>query len=84
MAAAVSSGQTVRFGKFSINQQGIAYGEKRLPWAETAAVDMQRGVVNVWRRDGRRPWARAEILHIPNVMILTTLAKQLMGRAVAQ
>ena len=84
MAAAVNSGQKVRFGKFSVDQQGIGYGKKHLPWAETAAVEMQRGVVNVWRHDSRRPWARAQILHIPNVVVLTTLAKQRVSQAAPQ
>jgi hypothetical protein len=75
---AFHAGQALAFDAFSINQQGITYGGKFLPWQQVQQVTVQQGYVQVQEVGRRGNWARAEVGNVQNFFIFKILSDQIL------
>lgn len=67
-------GETVKFGRFSINQSYL-FSEKRgqLPLSEIENIEVVQGSILIRKKDKRLTWDRAKYGSIPNAGILLTI-----------
>jgi hypothetical protein len=70
----VAEGGSIRFGAFAVGSEGIAAGERTLPWAEVGHVDAEDGEIVVRTRVGER-WASAALHDVPNAFLLAEVAE---------
>jgi hypothetical protein len=70
-----NAGQTVSFGPLMVSQNGIATGDKMLPWSEVKEVTTRRGFVNVNKLGKRLPWASPAVSKIPNYSVFDALVR---------
>lgn len=75
--AAVQMGQTIAFGKFSLNREAIMRGQTSLPWGDVSAIDLQRGSIYVRKRGQRIAWGTASVGTTPNLFIFLAVAELL-------
>jgi hypothetical protein len=75
--AAVQMGQTIAFGKFSLNRDAIMRGQATLPWSEVSSIDLQRGFISVRKRGQRIAWGTASVGRTPNLYIFLNVAERL-------
>jgi hypothetical protein len=73
---ALSSGEPVEFGWFTVRPEGIGRGRKLLPWAELEEVNVREGKVGVRRHGKRLNWAKAGVPDVPNVGAFLTLTRE--------
>ncbi|HLX39629.1 MAG TPA: DUF6585 family protein [Ktedonobacteraceae bacterium] len=76
--AAYQAGQTLTFGKISLNQQGVNYGKDVLFWQQLSPIQIQRGYLTL-KKVGDRQSYRKVILaaEIPNVDVLMALVNDI-------
>jgi len=79
-ADAYNAGQTVSFGPVALSKGGIAFGKKSYPWTEVAQVSINKGFLQVSKKDGG--WfsgASAAASTIPNLNVLLSIVDQVVG-----
>ena len=75
-----NAGETLTFGPVILNKTGIQIGKKMYPWSEVKQVSIQRGIVQVSKKDGG--WfsgASATASSIPNLRVLLSIVDQIVG-----
>ncbi len=75
------SGKTLTFGPVTMSKQaGITIGKKNYPWNEVKQVSIQRGFIQVAKKDGG--WfsgANVSASSVPNLPVLLSLLDQITG-----
>ena len=76
--AAYQAGQTLPFGKISLNQQGVNYGKEVFPWHQLSAIQIQRGFLSL-KKEGDKQGNRRVIQasEIPNVDVFMALVNDI-------
>jgi hypothetical protein len=70
---AFDAGETVQFGPFALNEDGVRVGDGALlPWREVAGVEVHDGRIEVGMRGAPQPTARSAAL-VPNAPILVEM-----------
>ena len=76
-----NSGKTLTFGPVTMSKQaGITIGKKNYPWDEVKQVSIQRGFIQVAKKDGG--WfsgANVSASSVPNLPVLLSLLDQITG-----
>ncbi len=79
--AAIKAGKLIEFGALTVDQSGIRYGNKALPWDEVKEVKIQNGRITVFKQGGMlNKWANLSGEDVPNAYVLLKIAQQLMPR----
>ena len=76
-------GQTLTFAPFSVNQQGIGNGREFLPWSQVQAVEVKQGRVAVKKTGTLRGSWTSKVAKIPNFLVFTVVADQMLQQASA-
>ncbi len=79
-AGRYNAGETLVFGPVSLNKNGLQIGKKAFSWPEVGAVSVQRGILQVSKKDGG--WfsgANTSVAVIPNLRVLLSLIDQIVG-----
>ena len=71
--AAYESGETVSFGKFRINKQGISERQKTLPWNRVERIEVETGRILLKKRGQYLNWSNVLVAEIPNALVLVEL-----------
>lgn len=80
MVRAYQSGQTVSFGKLSLNPQGIIYKDRQLPWNEIKDLKIERGFISVKKEGGRWfNWASVSAASVPNLFVFLAMTDSIVG-----
>jgi hypothetical protein len=79
MMQSFNSGETVSFGTFSLNKQGITQGKKSLEWAEIEGAQIDNGVVTFKKQGKWFNWTRVPADKIPNLPTFLTLIDHMVG-----
>lgn len=76
--AAYQAGQTLLFGKISLNQQGVNNGKEWLPWYQLSPIQIQRGFLSL-QKEGDRQGNRRVIpaADIPNLDVFLALVNDI-------
>ncbi|MEV7833330.1 DUF6585 family protein [Streptomyces subrutilus] len=75
---AVRGGRKAAHGPFTLDATGISSTRGgTLSWSAVEAVDVSGGAVIVRRAGQPKPWARAEVKTVPNLLLFLTLAARL-------
>jgi hypothetical protein len=78
--AAYRAGQTVTFGSFSLNQQGVSKGNDLLPWQEVREIKANRGFIVIWKAGNPpRRWKTVAASQIPNVNVFLALVDSIVS-----
>jgi hypothetical protein len=72
--AAYHDEQTLAFGQLRINQQGIALGERQLPWSQVKSVGLEARQLVIYDITQRRPWCKLRAAQVPDPFLLFALA----------
>ncbi|MFC9995296.1 DUF6585 family protein [Nocardia sp. NPDC127526] len=73
-AARVEGGETVTFGRFGVNRQGITDAGRLVPWSEVDAIHHAAGQIGFRRRGVRKP-ITVLTSKIPNGQVFAALAQ---------
>ena len=77
---AYQTGQTVNFGKLSLNTQGLIHKNKQLSWSEIKDLKIERGFISVKQEGGRWfNWATVGADSIPNLFVFLALVDSIVG-----
>ncbi len=72
--AAYQAGQTLSFGKISLNQQGVSDGKELLPWYQVKEIKVNRGFLSIKKEGNKRGnWKLIQASTIPNVGVFVAL-----------
>jgi hypothetical protein len=76
---AFEAGETVRFGKLSLSQEGLSNDRETIPWDQVEEVKLERGIITV-RKEGKwLSWANVTVGGTPNVLVFLTLVDRIIG-----
>lgn len=67
------SGGTAKFGKLSINSQGISNGKETIPWSQVKDVRITLGIININKEGKWLTWSSARASEIPNLYVFLEL-----------
>jgi hypothetical protein len=80
MARAYQNGETVNFGELSLNQQGLIYEDKQLPWNAVKELKIDRHYIFVDQEGGGlRGWATVQMAGISNVYVFKAMVESIRG-----
>ena len=80
MVRAYQNGQTVSFGKLSLNPQGLIYKDKQLAWNEIKDLKIERGFISVKKEGGRWfNWASVSAANVPNLFVFLAMIDRIVG-----
>ena len=80
LAHAYQSGQTINFGKLSLNTQGLIFKDKQLPWNQIKDLKIERGYISVKQEGGRWfNWAQVTADTVPNLFVFLALVDNIGG-----
>ena len=74
----INAGESVQFGPLTVNQSGIEYGRKFLPWSQAAGALLGRGYFLVQAKDQTTNWARIDMVKVPNMLTVIALVNRMM------
>jgi hypothetical protein len=77
----IQTGQTLTFASLSINQQGIGNGRDFIPWSQVQPVSVNQGRVTIKKTGTSRVWATAMVAKIPNFLVFTVVAEEMLRQA---
>lgn len=78
--AAYQAGQTVTFGRFSLNQQGMSYGKDLLPWQQIKGLTVSRGFIIIQKAGNpSRSLQTVALYVIPNVNVFMALVDSIVN-----
>jgi hypothetical protein len=72
----VRTGGTAKFGKLSLDKQGISNGEELIPWPQVKAVQINNGIININKEGKWLAWSSIMTHEIPNLFIFLELIDQ--------
>ena len=76
--AAYQAGQTLPFGKISLNQQGVTNGKEWLPWSQVREIQITRGYLSFKKVGGKQGnWMGIPASQIPNVAVFMALVNSI-------
>jgi hypothetical protein len=75
------AGQTLTFAPFSMSQQGISNGHELLSWSQVQAVNVSQGYVKIKKTGMSQDWGTASVAKIPNFLVFTVIAEEMMRQA---
>lgn len=76
--AAYQAGQTLPFGKISLNQQGVTNGKEWLPWSQVREIQITRGYLSLKKVGGKQGnWMGIPASQIPNVDVFMALVNSI-------
>lgn len=79
---AFQAGETLRFGKFTLNRLGIGWGQELLEWERVYGaflVSSPGAVIQIYRKKTFDLWFEARLRHIPNAFIFLALIGYQLG-----
>jgi hypothetical protein len=76
--AAANAGQTLPFGPFNLNRQGLATPKGSLAWGEVQQVTAVRGMVMIQQRGQRAAKAFGGVDKVPNLYVFLFVAEALL------
>lgn len=68
------AGKRLSFGTIQVSTAGLSNGQEEIPWSEVNEPRINAGTVTLYRRGGRRAWARVSTATTPNVLALLMIA----------
>lgn len=78
MASAYRNGETISFGELSLNQQGLIYRDKQLPWNAVKEFRIDRRYIFVDQEGGGlRGWATVHLTGVYNIYALKALVESI-------
>jgi len=75
--AAYRAGQTLSFGRITVNQQGLSNGKVIVPWNQLSNVAVQSGKVYIEKDGYRLNWSPVRSAEVPNLSVLIALVKSI-------
>jgi hypothetical protein len=72
--AAVKAGQTLPFGLFNVNWQGLSTSWGMIPWNQIQQVSANRGMVSIQQRGQRRGRSYGGVDKVPNLYVFFNVA----------
>jgi hypothetical protein len=72
---AVNGGQSVPFGAFSVQLQGIGHKDQYLSWERVDRIIVNQGFLRITEKGQRKPWAKGKAVGMPNFPIFLYLAQ---------
>ncbi|HEX5271025.1 MAG TPA: DUF6585 family protein [Gemmataceae bacterium] len=76
-SAMLLGGRSAAFGPVQVTRDGVAAGDRRVPWAEVSRVAAARGRLLVFRRDERPPALDVPLAEVPNLHALFAVMERL-------
>ena len=78
--AAYQAGQTVTFGRLSLNQQGVSYGKVLLPWHQVKGIQTKQGFIYI-QKEGNpsRSLRTVAASQIPNFNVFMALVDSILN-----
>ena len=77
--AAFKDGQTITFGKLSVNMQGVSNSKELVSWDQIKEIAVNAGVVTV-RKEGKwLSWSSVQVANIPNFFIFFALVNTILS-----
>ncbi|GHO47059.1 DUF6585 family protein [Ktedonospora formicarum] len=73
-------GQLLSYGPFTLDQLGLNYKGRSLPWSEVADIQVVRGHVLVKEHDTLFAWANVVYGEVPNLRVLQRLCTRILNR----
>ncbi|HEY7414702.1 MAG TPA: DUF6585 family protein, partial [Ktedonobacteraceae bacterium] len=73
--AAYDAGQTLSFGKITVNQQGLNNGKELVPWNHVSRMAVQRGNAIIEKDGHPINWSSVKSAEVPNLSVLLALVK---------
>jgi hypothetical protein len=77
--AEYQAGQTLSFGKLSLDKGGLTLGSQALPWDQVEETRIDRGVLTIRAKGRRLPWAGLTASGTPNLPTLLTVLDKAVG-----
>jgi hypothetical protein len=77
----IRGGQTLTFGQFTINQQGMGNGREFIAWPEVQAINVNRGVLTVKKAGKFFNWGSSMVAKIPNFFVFLAVAEEMIRQA---
>jgi len=77
----IRAGQTLTFGQFNINTQGIGYGRELIPWQQVEDVKVNRGYVSVKKAGKFFNWGSTTVSRIPNFFVFLAISDEMIRQA---
>lgn len=79
--AEIRAGKLLEFGALAVDQSGVRYGGKALPWNEVKEVKVQNGRITVFKQGGMlNKWVSLSGEEVPNAYVFGKIAQQLTPR----
>lgn len=78
--ASLKAGDTLTFGGWSINLQGIRNAKESLSWQDVQGYQVVEGRIHILRAKGAGYWDNRAVRHIDNIFIFTALVDALLQR----
>jgi hypothetical protein len=75
--AAVRAGQTLPFGRFSLNWQGLTTPKEAIPWSDIQQVTARSGLITIQRHNQRRGKSYGRVDSIPNLFVFLAVSEAL-------
>lgn len=73
-----NAGQTITFGKLSVNMQGVSNGREMLPWNQIKGINVNRGIVSVKKEGKILNWSTVQVAHVPNIFVFMALVNYIL------
>lgn len=75
---AIARGVVIPFGRFAVDQHGLAAAGSSLPWGSIARLTTGDGGIEIFEREHpHTPWATAKIAEVPNILLMRRIVDQL-------
>ncbi|GHO99016.1 hypothetical protein KSF_090640 [Reticulibacter mediterranei] len=71
--ASLEAGETLSFGNFRIDAQGLIRGQKALSWKDWPLLTVNKGSVTIKAAGQEKAWAKSELAEIPNYRLFLAL-----------
>ncbi|MBO0794695.1 MAG: hypothetical protein J2P36_27600 [Ktedonobacteraceae bacterium] len=78
---AYQQGQQLAFGPFTLDQSGLSYGRKFLPWNELSSLQFSHGSLSIGKQGSFFAWAKVDFGTIPNLRVFQQLAAKILDRS---
>lgn len=78
---ALQYGQTLPFGTFSLNQQGISNKGDFIPWQQVQAVEVKQGKISIKKVGAKRAWGSTMVAKTPNFLVFTVVTEKMIRQA---
>lgn len=73
------AGESLNFGKLTINQQGVSNGKELIPWGDVKQVQLNQGVISISKQGRWFKWSNVTVAQTPNVFVFLQLVSHIKG-----